>query len=103
MFVQENGDVYPCCHSWRSAPVGSLHCESLETVWNNAGMQAIRRAHLNGDLSDFPECMRCRVGMPVLPVVIGGFLVGMHHVWAVASFLERMARTYRLPVFRKPC
>ena len=41
------GDVYPCCHSVNSPPIGSVKTQTLEQVWNSAGQKKLRQDMLN--------------------------------------------------------
>lgn len=50
-----HGGVAPC---FRSLPVGDLHKDSIEEIWNNESWRAIRKNMLNGVLP--PECISCK-------------------------------------------
>lgn len=49
--VSEDGDVYPnCCPDWVAMPLGNLHRQSWDEVWNGPQAQELRRSMLDGDL-----------------------------------------------------
>jgi sulfatase maturation enzyme AslB (radical SAM superfamily) len=52
--TREDGAIKVCC---RSHPIGNIHDQSLEEIWNNDTMQRIRRQVLNGERP--LECAPC--------------------------------------------
>jgi sulfatase maturation enzyme AslB (radical SAM superfamily) len=51
------GEAFPCCMSKAELPVGNLHKESLDQVWNNDKMKKIRKSMLIEKPVD--ECEKC--------------------------------------------
>ncbi|WP_426574232.1 SPASM domain-containing protein [Aquihabitans sp. McL0605] len=48
--IDEAGDVYPnCCPDWVQFPMGNLHRQSFDEVWNGAPARALRQSMLDGD------------------------------------------------------
>lgn len=43
-----NGDVHFCCPAWLPAPIGNLHRQDAEQIWNSAAAQEIRASILDG-------------------------------------------------------
>ncbi len=54
--TREDGAVQVCC---RSHPIGFIHKQSLEEIWNNDSMKRIRSQVLNNERP--PECEPCFV------------------------------------------
>lgn len=49
--IDEAGDVYPnCCPDWVERPLGNLHRQSFDEVWNGPQARALRQSMLDGDL-----------------------------------------------------
>lgn len=99
LYIEENGDVFPCCHAWRSEPVGNVRGSSLMGIWNNVAMRAMRRAHRSGDISAFPVCAACRAPRPRLPLILGSFMVEALRVRKLIPFLERLSLLYGVSFF----
>ena len=60
MAVYWNGKVPACCADFaEDQMMGDLRTQSILEVWNNEEFQAIRRAHVSGDLSNFKLCKGC--------------------------------------------
>jgi radical SAM protein with 4Fe4S-binding SPASM domain len=98
--VNYKGDFFPCCHAWRSDPFGNVNETSIYNLWNSDRMRAIRRAHLEGDLSGYPDCLDCHAPNPRLPVILGSFLVDTARVRRWIPRMERLAHFHGLPFFR---
>ncbi|HSR66671.1 MAG TPA: radical SAM protein [Acidobacteriota bacterium] len=98
--VKYDGDFFPCCHMWRSEPFGNVKNQSIQELWNSPKMQRIRQAHLDGDLRDYPDCANCHAPNPVLPVILGTFMVDMFKVRQWIPKMEKMALFYKIPAFR---
>ena len=97
--INYKGDFYPCCHTWRSEPFGNVYEQSVYDLWNSEAMQKMRQAHLDGDLSDYPDCQDCHAPNPRLPVILGSFMVDMFKVRKWIPKMEKMAVFYRIPLF----
>jgi len=52
-----NGETYPCCLADSRMPIGSSHDNTIQELWNNDKMKAIRNNMLEGRES--LECRRC--------------------------------------------
>jgi radical SAM protein with 4Fe4S-binding SPASM domain len=98
--VNYKGDFFPCCHAWQSEPFGNLQKTNIYELWNSEKMQDIRRAHLQGDLSSYPDCLNCHAPNPRLPVILGSFLADTARVRRWIPRMEKLAYSYRLPFFR---
>lgn len=57
LHVWPNGDVFPCCTSDISRPLGNLKNSSLAEIWNNEKTRALRRRIIEGTKS--AECTKC--------------------------------------------
>jgi radical SAM protein with 4Fe4S-binding SPASM domain len=101
IYIQENGDVFACCHAWTAQPLGNVREEPLERIWNSERMQAMRAAHVRGDVSAFPECCNCMAARPRLPLIIGSFLVDMYSVRKIIPLIERLNLLLRFALFEK--
>ncbi len=97
--INYKGDFFPCCHTWRSEPIGNVNDQSVYELWNSEEMQRMRAAHVRSDLTDYPDCMDCHAPNPRLPVILGSFLVDMFKVRKWIPKLEKMAVFYRIPLF----
>ena len=51
------GEAYPCCHGEMAHPVGNCRTHSLEHIWQDAPMQALRADMLSETPN--PACARC--------------------------------------------
>ncbi len=98
--VNYDGDFFPCCHTWQSEPIGNVSEQSIFDLWNSDKMQKMRQAHLDGDLSDYPECQDCHAPNPRLPIILGSFLVDMFKIRQWIPKMEKMAMFYKMPIFR---
>ena len=98
--INYKGDFFPCCHMWQTKPLGNVKEKSVFELWNSRQMQQLRQAHVNGDLSDYPECDSCHAPNPRLPLILGTFLVDMLKVRKWIPKMERMALFYKAPLFR---
>lgn len=59
MSVRWDGSVALCCNDWRGVlPVGNVHEDTLEEIWNHEAMRAARR-HLYHGLRTFAPCQGC--------------------------------------------
>ncbi len=99
VYIEENGDVYPCCHAWLSDPIGNVKEKSLAEIWNCEKIVKMREAHLKGDVSEFPECVNCRAPRPKKILIIGSFLIDMFNVRKVIPFVEKLNLLYKIKLF----
>jgi len=98
--INYKGDFYPCCHMWQSKPLGNVREKSVFELWNSHEMQRMRQAHLDGDLSDYPECQNCHAPNPRLPLILGSFMVDTMKVRQWIPKMEKAAIFYKFPLFR---
>ena len=100
--METNGDVYASPGIlYKAGPVGNVREESLAKIWNNVQMQAMRRAHVGGDVSAFPECVDCAYPRPRLPLIVAGFLLDPFAVGKLVPLAEKLAFWHRLPLYEK--
>jgi len=97
--VNYQGDFRPCCHMYNTDPVGNVRDHSIYELWNSEAMQALRAAHLDGDLAQYPDCLNCHAPNPRLPAIVGSFLVDTFRLRAWIPRFEKLAVFYRLPIF----
>jgi radical SAM protein with 4Fe4S-binding SPASM domain len=98
-YIDETGDVYPCCYMWDGQPVGNVRERSLSQIWNNDAMQALRAAHATGNLADFPVCRNCLAPRPRWPAITGSFLMDPRHVRKLIPLVERLALRHKISFF----
>lgn len=102
VFIETNGDVYASPGVlYKAPPVGNIWKNSLSEIWNNETMQAMRRAHVSGDESPFPECVDCSYSRPRLPLIVGGFLLDPFLVGKLMPIAERLAYWQSLPLYER--
>jgi radical SAM protein with 4Fe4S-binding SPASM domain len=58
LYVQHDGNVFPCCLWTRFSPVGNLHKQSLDEVWNSEKMKKLRLDMLEKNF--VINCVDCR-------------------------------------------
>lgn len=85
--VNADGSVNICSHDFDNVyPVGNVADESFGVLWNNAKSQALRKALLDGEVSEFVaighDCQRCN--NPVIGYGVGD---------CMKSAQERIERT----------
>lgn len=97
--INYQGDFRPCCHMYNTEPIGNVNNHSVYELWNSEKMNRLRRAHLEGDLSAFPDCQNCHAPNPRLPVIVASYLVDMFKIRQWIPRAEKMAVFYRLPLF----
>jgi len=102
VFVETNGDVYPSPGvMYNAGPVGNIREKSLGDIWNGERMQAMRRAHARGDLSDVPECRLCNYPRPRLPLIVAGFLLNPFVAGKFVPLAEKLAFWHNIPIFER--
>jgi len=99
VYVHHDGNVFPCCYMWRSEPLGNANDEPLMKIWNNAKMQKLRQAHIDGALDHYGDCVHCHVPKPRLPVILGSFVINGLAVRKLIPALEKLALLLGVPVF----
>ena len=52
--VHQNGDIWNCCPSWITKPIGNILEQSWEEVWNGKVAQEYRQSMLD---SSFKNCI----------------------------------------------
>lgn len=59
--INWEGTVVPCCVNYRNSELvlGDLKKQSLAEIFSGGRFQALRKAHLKGDLGRFPTCAGC--------------------------------------------
>ena len=98
--IDYRGDFRPCCYMFRNEPGGNVREHSIKELWSSKAMQDLRRAHLDGDLSAYPDCSSCFAPNPRFPVIAGSFLVNPEALRKWIPKVEKMALLFRLPFFR---
>ena len=97
--INYQGDFRPCCHMYNTEPMGNVNEASVYDLWNSEEMGRLRQAHLEGDLSAYPDCQGCHAPNPRLATIAGSFLVDTFKVRQWIPRAEKMAIFYRLPLF----
>ena len=60
MAVYWDGRVPSCCADFAEDQImGDLSTQSIREIWNSDAYQAIREAHVQGQLEDYPLCAGC--------------------------------------------
>lgn len=63
MFINANGDVYPCCSFEnmysKELLLGNVMSTSVEDIWRSPKIEKIRDAHRTGSFSKFNACTNC--------------------------------------------
>jgi radical SAM protein with 4Fe4S-binding SPASM domain len=102
LYVETNGDVYASPGVlFKAEPVGNLKEQPLETIWNNKRMQAMRSAHISGNMAAVPECIQCAYPRPKIPLILAGFLVDPFTAGKFVPLVERLTFRHRIPLFEK--
>jgi MoaA/NifB/PqqE/SkfB family radical SAM enzyme len=92
LFIQARGTIIPCPYYLESEPFGDLMRQSVSEAWNSKLMQALRAAHLGGDLSRYPVCGACPRHQPHPALASLSFFVTTHHIRRVIPRLENLQR-----------
>lgn len=99
MYIHYDGTVYPCCYIYPDNPIGNVKRNTLTEIWNSEEMVKLREAHVRRDLSNYRTCQNCPAARPLMPVVLGSFLINTHTVRKAIPFFERMAQLRNISVF----
>jgi len=103
VYVEPDGDVYASPGVlFRAAPIGNLKEQPLSEIWNSDRMQAIRRAHISGNVAGFPECVACRYPRPRLPLILAGFLMDPFLTGKLIPLTEKLAFRHHIPLYEGP-
>jgi radical SAM protein with 4Fe4S-binding SPASM domain len=102
LHVRHDGLVQPCCYMYREAPVGDLKTQSLMEVWNSDEMVRLRKAHISGNVDDYPTCQSCQGPRPNLASFYGSLAFNSLTVRKAVPVLEKLSMFYGLRVFEKP-
>ena len=101
-YIDTDGSVYASPGVlYKAGPVGNVKEQSLADIWNGRQMQAMRRSHISGDVSQFDECVQCAYLQPRLPLTLAGFLLDPFTAGKLVPLAEKLAFWYRLPLFEK--
>ena len=101
LYVRYDGLAYPCCYMYDEPPVGDLKTQTVMDVWNSAGMVELRKAHLAGDISQYPVCMNCQAARPSRTVFYGSLAFDSLTVRKAVPAMEKLARFYNVGVFER--
>jgi radical SAM protein with 4Fe4S-binding SPASM domain len=101
IYIRYDGTVVPCCLYTESAGFGDLKRQTFKEVWNSEKMQALRRAHVRGDLSEYPACARCTIPQPKPVFACFSFLVNSLFLAKVLPVFEKLNHFYKLPIFKR--
>ena len=93
LMVRHDGGVYPCCHFWRSAPVGRIGDQSAAEIWNGPAMAALRCAHLEGRADEYLACRECQAVSPHPALISASLLVPSHVTRRAIPYVEAFNRT----------
>ena len=99
VYIHHDGNVFPCCYMWRGEPLGNVNHHELTEIWNNEKMQRLRRAHIDGRIDGYHDCVNCHAPKPRLPVIIGSFVINGLAVRKLIPMFEKLALLLRLPIF----
>lgn len=97
--ITVDGNMFPCCHTWQTKPLGNIREQSVKEIWNGAAMHRWRQAHLDGDVAEFPDCQRCLAPNPRLPIIVGSFLVSSALVKRWVPRFEKWSLFHKFPIF----
>jgi radical SAM protein with 4Fe4S-binding SPASM domain len=103
LYVNYDGGFWGCPGIlFRKEAFGNARDQSLKELWNGERMQAMRRAHVDGDFAAVPECAGCQYPRPRLPLILGSFLFDPFLVGRLLPVVERLAFFRRLPFYERP-
>jgi len=101
LYVRYDGMAYPCCYMWKEPPLGDLKTQSIMEVWNSERMVNLRKAHLSGDVSEYPACQTCQAARPSLTAFYGSLVFNSLTVRKAVPAMEKLARFYKIGIFEK--
>lgn len=99
VYIHHDGNVFPCCYMWRGEPLGNVNHQELTQIWNNDKMQRLRRAHIDGEIAAYHDCVNCHAPKPRLPVIVGSFVINGLAVRKLIPMFEKLALLLRIPIF----
>ncbi|MBI4457060.1 MAG: radical SAM protein [Acidobacteria bacterium] len=97
--ITVDGNMFPCCHSWQTKPLGNIHHQGVKEIWNSPAMQRWRQAHISRDLTGFPDCQRCLAPNPRWLLIVGSFLINSAVVKRWVPRFEKWSLFHKLPIF----
>lgn len=98
LLARYNGDLYACFPmTYDARPLGNLHREGLEQLWNGEAMRTLRRLHAAGEGGRDASCVRCPVVQPHLPFTAGAMLVRGATAQKLIPWAEQLAFRGLLP------
>lgn len=62
LMVLNNGNVYPCCHSFEEPEdlkLGNIHQTPLVEMWNGVKLGTLREVHCRGEYQKIATCAKC--------------------------------------------
>jgi radical SAM protein with 4Fe4S-binding SPASM domain len=101
LYVRYDGMAFPCCYMWKEPPVGNLKTQSVMEVWNSERMVNLRKAHLKGDVSEYPACQTCQAARPSRTAFYGSLAFNSLTVRKAVPAMEKLARFYKVRIFEK--
>lgn len=99
VYIHHDGNVFPCCYMWRGEPLGNVNQQELTQIWNNEKMQRLRRAHVDGNIAAYHDCVNCHAPKPRLPVIVGSFVINGLAVRKLIPMFEKLALILKIPIF----
>ncbi len=99
VYIHHDGNVFPCCYMWRGEPLGNVNQQELTQIWNNEKMQRLRRAHIDGNIAAYHDCVNCHAPKPRLPVIVGSFVINGLAVRKLIPMFEKLALILKIPIF----
>jgi hypothetical protein len=70
-------------------------------VWNSDRMVDLRKAHLAGDVSEYPACQTCQAARPSPMIFYGSLVFNSLTVRKAVPAMEKLARFYKIGIFEK--
>jgi radical SAM protein with 4Fe4S-binding SPASM domain len=99
LFVQASGNVIPCPYYHGEGAVGSLQSHSSRDVWQSKALERMRKAHIDGDLSDYPVCAACPRLQPMRLLAVISFFITTWHIRRIFPYLEHFQRWCGIKAF----
>jgi MoaA/NifB/PqqE/SkfB family radical SAM enzyme len=94
LFVQAGGGMIPCPYYHGSKPFGDLNAQTVSEAWNSTQMQDLRRAHVTGDLSNYPVCAGCPRYQPHAFLAAASFFIGTNGIRRYLPLAERIQQGF---------
>jgi radical SAM protein with 4Fe4S-binding SPASM domain len=100
LFIRHDGTVSPCCRFQGRPPLGDLKRQTFDEIWNSEKLQALRRAHVTGDLTAFEPCRDCTIPRPTRLFTLGVLLINPLTVSRLLPYVERLHLAGRVRAFQ---